>query len=140
MQASPSPGGTFDNSPTFQRWERRPTRNKSRRDGSRRACTVSAVPSGLGPCLLWVPNVETLGYYRPSLRDDERQILLTLDRNDRAPVQSSRSTLGFLSSLWFRNSSFSHGLSGQSYSMESARPGRGPFHALPTTPAPASPP
>src|SRR6266436_1328862 len=34
-------------------------------------CTVSAVPSGLVPANDRVPNVETLGYYRPSLRDEQ---------------------------------------------------------------------
>src|SRR2546421_10923009 len=38
----------------------------------------SAVPSGLMQFQISVPNVETLGYYRPSLRDDEWQILMAL--------------------------------------------------------------
>src|SRR5947209_10164313 len=38
----------------------------------------SAVPSGLRQSQISVPNVETLGYYRPSLRDDEWQILVAL--------------------------------------------------------------
>ena len=37
-------------------------------DGARR---ISAVPSGLVPLDARTPNVETLGYYRPSLRDDD---------------------------------------------------------------------
>ena len=36
---------------------------------------------------MWVmTSVETLGYSRPSLRDEEGQILAALDRNVRAPV------------------------------------------------------
>src|SRR5260370_26842595 len=62
------PGGIPDNSPTFQRWvgvlkgaqvpEGRPKRRGD-----------SAVPSGLPLPLAVVPNVETLGYCRMSLRD-----------------------------------------------------------------------
>ena len=48
--------------------------------------TVSAVPSGLAPTYNQAPNVETLGYYRPSLRDDELQIVVTLDKNVPAPT------------------------------------------------------
>src|SRR2546421_6793329 len=44
-----------------------------------RHATLSAVPSGLMQFRISVPNVETLGYYRPSLRDDEWQILVALD-------------------------------------------------------------
>src|SRR2546430_16608667 len=40
-----------------------------------RHATHSAVPSGLMRFQISVPNVETLGYYRPSLRDGEWQIL-----------------------------------------------------------------
>src|SRR5436190_5341688 len=36
-----------------------------------------------------VPNVETLGYYRPSLRDDGFRILVTLDWKVRAPFRTS---------------------------------------------------
>jgi len=46
--------------------------------------TVSAVPSGLALTYDQAPNVETLGYYRPSLRDDEWQILVGLDWKVRA--------------------------------------------------------
>ncbi len=31
------------------------------------------------------PSIETLGYFHPSLRDEEPQILVALDRNVRAP-------------------------------------------------------
>src|SRR5436305_7829665 len=49
-----------------------------------RHATHSAVPSGLRQFQISVPNVETLGYYRPSLRDDEWQILVALDSHVRA--------------------------------------------------------
>src|SRR5437588_2430382 len=53
-----------------------------------RKATHSAVPSGLMQFQISIPNVETLGYYRPSLRDDEWQILVALDKNVRAPEKS----------------------------------------------------
>ena len=37
-----------------------------------------------------VPNVETLGYYRPSLRDDEWQILVALDKMSAVPSTPER--------------------------------------------------
>src|SRR5437879_4055148 len=49
----------------------------------------SAVPSGLTTGYLSLPNVETLGYCRASLRGEE-QILAALDRNVRAPRLSNR--------------------------------------------------
>src|SRR5437899_6577401 len=66
----PHPGGMADNSPTFQRWEfdfqwiQVPKGRLNR-------CPWSAVPSGLNACRTAVPNVETLGYYRKSLRDKD---------------------------------------------------------------------
>ena len=80
------PEGQNDNSPTFQRWERR---SRARRvpKGRLTVGTVSAVPSGLAPTDDQVPNVETLGYYQPSLRDDEWQFLVALDLKIRAPAQ-----------------------------------------------------
>src|SRR5438445_3339513 len=65
---SPHPGGMVDNSPTFQRWVREfrvlevPKGRLKRRD-------PSTVPSGLDPILSLFPKVETLGYYRVSLRE-----------------------------------------------------------------------
>ncbi len=64
------PGGTSDNSPTFFNV-----------GGRCRGCRVpqgrlsldpvpSAVPAGLAPFLRVDPNVETLGYYQVSLRDN----------------------------------------------------------------------
>src|SRR4051794_39250636 len=84
MPAGLCPEGTCDNSPTFQRWER-PSVAQRVPKGRLTAGTVSAVPSGLAPTDDQVPNVETLGYYRRSLRDDESQILVALD----FPVRSN---------------------------------------------------
>src|ERR1035441_366418 len=66
----PHPGGMAENSPTFQRWVREfrgaqvPKGRLMRRD-------LSAVPPGLIVPRTLVPNVETLGYYRLSLRDND---------------------------------------------------------------------
>src|SRR5438128_1773451 len=69
LRGLPNPEGILDNSPTFQRWVSELEAHKSRR-GRLKPREPSAVPSGLidvpGP----FPNVETLGYYRMSLRDN----------------------------------------------------------------------
>src|SRR3989442_4578367 len=73
---SSCPGGTSDNSPTFQRWVLVPNVTlvpKGRLNGN----TVSAVPSGLTAFCGQLPNVETLGYYHASLRDED-EILVAL--------------------------------------------------------------
>ena len=62
------PAGMIDNSPTFQRWVREfrmleVPKGRLKRRGS------SAVPSGLDLILSLFPKVETLGYYRISLRE-----------------------------------------------------------------------
>ena len=62
------PEGMFDNSPTFQRWVRRFGGTQVPK-GRLNPRTPSAVPSGLILLRALVPNVETLGYYRLSLRD-----------------------------------------------------------------------
>src|SRR6266478_4649553 len=65
------PGGTSDNSPTFQHWVAVPNEGpvpKSRLN----EYTVLAVPSGLTPSCSRPPNVETLGYCRTSLRDEDK--------------------------------------------------------------------
>ena len=64
------PGGMGDNSPTFQRWDLNRQGAKVPK-GRLKLCTVSAVPSGLNARRTAVPNVETLGYYRKSLRDKD---------------------------------------------------------------------
>src|SRR5437870_13130551 len=74
---SSCPGGTSDNSPTFQRWVSVPNVTlvpKGRLNGN----TVSAVPSGLTAFCGQLPNVETLGYYHASLRDED-EIVVALD-------------------------------------------------------------
>src|SRR5713101_924718 len=77
------PVGTSDNSPTFQRWVR--VRNEgSVPKGRLNEHPVSAVLSGLTPSYGQPPNVETLGYCRTSLRDED-EILVALDKNVRAP-------------------------------------------------------
>src|SRR6266446_3639625 len=68
LTTTPHPGGMVDNSPTFQRWVRRPQWIKVPK-GRLKMCARSAVPSGLIAHRRAVPNVETLGYYRKSLRD-----------------------------------------------------------------------
>jgi len=68
--ATHHPEGMDDNSPTFQRWVRNPRWVKVPK-GRLKLCTWSAVPSGLIACRMAVPNVETLGYYRKSLRDKD---------------------------------------------------------------------
>src|SRR6185436_10313912 len=64
------PGGMAENSPTFQRWEfdRQPVQVPK---GRLKLWARSAVPSGLSARRTDVPNVETLGYCRKSLRDKD---------------------------------------------------------------------
>jgi len=62
------PEGMFENSPTFQRWVR-PFGGTQVPKGRLSPRPPSAVPSGLILLRALVPNVETLGYYRLSLRD-----------------------------------------------------------------------
>src|SRR5207247_4803444 len=66
----PYPGGIFDNSPPFQRWVGR-FRDLQVPKGRLKPRDLSAVPSGLSPVRRRFPNVETLGYYRMSLRDKD---------------------------------------------------------------------
>src|SRR6266478_8593889 len=67
---SSCPGGTSDNSPTFQRWEPVPNVTLVPK-GRPNEHTVSVVPSGLKALCGQLPNVETLGYCRRSLRDED---------------------------------------------------------------------
>jgi len=73
VQSSPGfatrhPGGILDNSPTFQRWELDHQWVQVPK-GRLNLFARSAVPSGLLGYRAAVPNVETLGYFRLSLRD-----------------------------------------------------------------------
>jgi len=76
-------GGIADNSPTFQRWVSAQGGGVSPEEMAEGARAFSAVPSGLTRLSSRYPNVETLGYYRPSLRDED-EILAALERNVRA--------------------------------------------------------
>src|SRR5258708_9512270 len=68
--AAHHPGGMCHNSPTFQRWDRdHPWAQVPK--GRLKWCHWSAVPSGLIARSDGVPNVETLGYSRKSLRDKD---------------------------------------------------------------------
>src|SRR5260221_1408869 len=66
----PHPGGMVDNSPTFQRWVGE-LRNLEVPKGRLKLRGSSAVPSGLHSILSLFPKVETLGYYRVSLREND---------------------------------------------------------------------
>src|SRR5258708_36299731 len=67
-----NPEGIPDNSPTFQRWvgESRGAQVPKGRLKQVKPPETSAVPLGLMSVATAVPNVETLGYYRMSLRDN----------------------------------------------------------------------
>src|SRR5260221_5385968 len=83
MRKNLSPEGRCDNSPRCQPWER--AREQDVPKGPPRSRAVSTVPSGLPTLLARLPNVETLGYYQPSLRDEDVQILVALDLDLCAP-------------------------------------------------------
>ena len=68
----PCPGGRTESSPAFQRWVQVLRRASPGGTAERGAC--STVPSGLKPSYC-DPSVETLGYSRPSLRDELAQFL-----------------------------------------------------------------
>jgi hypothetical protein len=67
----PHPGGMTENSPTFQRWVRDLRESTSPEGTAETRRDPSAVPPGLIVLQALVPNVETLGYYRMSLRDKD---------------------------------------------------------------------
>src|SRR5262245_13956593 len=62
------PGGTLENSPAFQRWVRGSVRRVPK--GRQSCARSSAVPAGLMTST-GSPSVETLGYFRVSLRDKD---------------------------------------------------------------------
>ena len=65
------PGGMADNSPTFQRRVREFRGAASTEGTAETLHDPSAVPPGLIVSRTLVPNVETLGYYHMSLRDND---------------------------------------------------------------------
>src|SRR5436309_1824094 len=73
----PHPRGMCDSSPTFQRWDEQVERPISPEGTVDNLHALSAVPSGLNRHRRWLPNVETLGYYRRSLRDMNLSGLVT---------------------------------------------------------------
>jgi hypothetical protein len=66
--ALPCPGGTFENSPTLQRWDRWPKGN-SPEGTAEECCSIQPSLRDLGLYKL-VPNAEALGYSHASLRDE----------------------------------------------------------------------
>src|SRR6266702_1748948 len=78
------PGRTCDNSPTFQRWvDQRRDHQVLKGRLKRRAMPQPSLRDWTAISLV-LPNVETLGYCRASLRDEE-QILVALDLSTPAP-------------------------------------------------------
>src|SRR5713101_7381778 len=93
------PGGTSDNSPTFQRWEQVPGVTLVPK-GRPNEHTVSVVPSGLRAFYDQLPNVETLGYCRTSLREeDEIQVALDRQTVSRFSVGTLRPAFALFASL-----------------------------------------
>src|SRR5712671_2985153 len=80
----PCPGGTCDNSPMFQRlvYQRRDDQVPKGRP-KRRTMPQPSLRDWTAICLV-LPNVETLGYCRASLRDED-QILVALQLELCAP-------------------------------------------------------
>src|SRR2546422_11660710 len=72
LEFHPHPEGIFDNNPTFQRWvgELRGAQVPKGRLKPTKPREPSVVPSGLIVVAGAAPNVETLGYFRMSLRDN----------------------------------------------------------------------
>src|SRR5437867_1418649 len=65
------PGGMADNSPTFQRWVRE-VRSSASPEGTAENCaTPQSSLRDLSSFGQRIPNVETLGYCRISLREEE---------------------------------------------------------------------
>ena len=77
MLAAGCPGGTFDNSPTLQRWvsDQSQTSPEGTADSPGNAFVVSR-PSGTWFARHSVPNAEALGYSQVSLRDAHRLPIL----------------------------------------------------------------
>lgn len=75
LSARPCPGGTCDNSPTFQRWVDTP--NPASPEGTVEIAPLFSRP--FGTCLLrdLDPNAKALGYFQASLRDETAMGLLS---------------------------------------------------------------
>src|SRR6266498_4553677 len=84
------PGGTCDNSPTFQCWVNATVAElvPNGRLKPRRTAQPSLRDLGIFEPISNV-EIETLGYYQASLRDED-QIPATLDRNVRAPARAPK--------------------------------------------------
>src|SRR6266446_5781270 len=74
----PCPGGTCDNSPMFQRWVDQCRGHQVPKGRLKRRAIPQPSLRDWTAISLVLPNVETLGYYRASLRDEE-QVLVALD-------------------------------------------------------------
>src|SRR6266404_6694849 len=66
------PGGTCDNSPTFQRWVDQCRDHQVPKGRLKRRAIVQPSLRDWTDISLVLPNVETLGYCRASLRDEEQ--------------------------------------------------------------------
>ena len=75
------PGWTCDNSPTFQRWVDQCRDHQVPKGRLKRRAIPQPSLRDWTTTALVLPNVETLGYYRASLRDEE-QILVALDSTE----------------------------------------------------------
>ncbi|HEU0046534.1 MAG TPA: hypothetical protein VFQ43_02865, partial [Nitrososphaera sp.] len=75
------PGWTCDNSPTFQRWVDQCRDHQVPKGRLKRRAIPQPSLRDWTTTALVLPNVETLGYYRPSLGDEE-QFLVALDSTE----------------------------------------------------------
>src|SRR6266581_730507 len=76
----PCPGGTCDNSPTFQRWVDQCRDHQVPKGRLKRRAIHQPSLRDWTAISLVLPNVETLGYCRASLRDEEPiQVVLELE-------------------------------------------------------------
>jgi hypothetical protein len=68
VQTFPSPGGTHENSPTFQRWVIDPLENESRQGRQKaNASARSVVPAGLVAFCSYVPALKRWATFEKSL-------------------------------------------------------------------------
>src|SRR6266436_7149947 len=69
----PCPGGTCDNSPTFQRWVDQCRGHQVPKGRLKRRAIPQPSLRDWTAIALFLPNIETLGYCRASLRDEENK-------------------------------------------------------------------